>query len=269
MPGHLGCRLAWQADASNLEIDVYRLVLGGLFCVLVLTSCTASRRSWKVDDYQRLTHRTFHDVAIFHVPLDFDDLDYGRLHAAIFYATNAVRGRHQRSALTHQPLLEQAARLYAQRLVSYAFFDHEDPYTATLRSVDDRVRAAGVVNPSSSENLAIYFAIRYRPRERVFRLRGQRGQFSRTPNGPAIPPHTYLSFAQTVVDFWMHSPNHRDAILAPEALELGCGAAFFWDRQGFPKFKLVQVFQWYEPVQSATTSGCASLFEPYSGCVTP
>ena len=79
MPGHLGCRLAWQADASNLEIDVYRLVLGGLFCVLVLTSCTASRRSWKVDDYQRLTHRTFHDAAIFHVPLDFDDLDYGRL----------------------------------------------------------------------------------------------------------------------------------------------------------------------------------------------
>jgi hypothetical protein len=52
----------------------------------------------------------------------------------------------------------------------------------------------------------------------------------------------------------MHSPPHRDNILAPEAVELGCGAAFFRDGQGFPKFKLVQVFQWYEPVQSRRTA---------------
>ena len=59
----------------------------------------------------------------------------------------------------------------------------------------------------------------------------------------------YLSFAEAVVDFWMYSPKHRDNTLAREAQQMGCGAAFYWDEQGFPKFKTVQVFQWFEPVR--------------------
>ncbi len=84
----------------------------------------------------------------------------------------------------------------------------------------------------------------------MYVLPGRRGQFSRTPNGQPIPNHTYRSFAEAVIDFWMSSPKHRENLLAKEALQLGCGAAFFRDDQGFPKFKLVQVFQWYEPVRS-------------------
>ena len=220
-----------------------------MFGLLCLAACTRSTSRWDAEDYQRLTHRTFRHEVIFQLPLDFENLDYARLQAAIFYETNAVRVRHHRSVLTHRPVLEQVARQYAQRMVRADFFDHDDPYTVILRTVEDRVRKAGVINPLPSENLAIYFGIQYKPRVPAFPLRGQPRQFSWSRNGPAIPNHTYASLAQTVVDFWMHSPPHRDNLLAPEAVELGCGAAFFRDGQGFPKFKLVQVFQWYEPVR--------------------
>jgi uncharacterized protein YkwD len=225
-----------------------------MLSVLCLTCCSHSTSGWRAEDYKRLTYQTYRHEVIFQLPLDFENIDYARLQAAIFYETNAVRVRHHRSVLTYQPVLEQVARQYARRMVSAEFFDHHDPYSTALRTVEDRVRRAGVSNPLPSENLAIYFGIQYKPRLPAFPLRSQPRQFSWSRNGPAIPNHTYASLAQTVVDFWMQSPPHRDNLLAPEAVELGCGAAFFRDGQGFPKFKLVQVFQWYEPVQREQTA---------------
>jgi hypothetical protein len=102
-----------------------------------------------------------------------------------------------------------------------------------------------------AENLASYFGIRYQPRERVYRLPSGKGQFSRTRHGQPIPNHTYRSLAEAVIDFWLSSPPHRANMLAEHALELGCGAAFFWDANGFPKFNLVQLYQWYEPARES------------------
>jgi uncharacterized protein YkwD len=204
---------------------------------------------WVPSGYKRLTYENYRAEKLFHDLLDFDALDYARLHAALFFATNAVRARHSRSVLAYHPLLEQAARLHAQRMVTQNFLAHDNPYDDSLRTVEDRVRSVGVVNPEPTENIATYFGIRYRPREPVYRLDGGQGRFSRRPGGPPIAKHTYLSFAEAVVDLWMHSPEHRHNILAREAQQMGCGGAFYWDEQGFPKFKTVQVFQWFEPIQ--------------------
>jgi len=231
------------------------LLLVCVWILLVLTRCGAPRQvQWEPSVYTRLTYQNYRAEKLFHDPLDFTSLDYPRLHAVMFFATNAVRVRHGRSVLAYHPLLEQAARLHAQRMVAQNFLAHENPYDASLRTVEDRVRSVGVVNPEPTENIATYFGIQYQPREPVYRLGGGRGRFSRTPGGPPIAPHTYLSFAEAVVDFWMHSPNHRANILAKEAQQMGCGAAFYWDAQGFPKLKTVQVFQWFQPIQSHSSS---------------
>lgn len=246
-----GYRERGGADEIKTSMTKVHLTirLGWLLSGLFLAHCTAPNIGWIAADYQRLTYRNFRDDARFQAPLDFDALDYPRLHAAIFYTTNVARVRHNRPVLRYHAFLEQAAQSYAQRMVRRDFFAHEDPYAADRRTVAHRVRAVGVANPRPSENLAIYFGIRYRPREPVYALRDGNGQFSRQPNGPPILNHSYLSFAEAVVDFWSHSPKHRDNMLAKEAVQLGCGAAFFWDVQGFPKFKVVQVLQWFEPVE--------------------
>ena len=214
---------------------------------LLLMQCTASTASREIPVDPRMTYRSLREDPRFQEPLQFDALDYPQLHTAMFYATNAVRVRHGLPPLAHHPRLEQAAWHYAKRMAEHNFMAHVDPYAAAhLRTPEQRLRAAGVANAMPAENLASYFGIRYQEGEKVYRLPDRKGQFSPTPNGQPIPNHTYRSFAEATVDFWMSSPHHRANILAETALELGCGAAFFWGTDGFPKFKLVQLYQLYE-----------------------
>jgi len=215
--------------------------------VLLLMPSTDAKETRESSADPRMAYQSLRQDPRFQEPLQFDALDYHRLHTALFYATNAVRVRHGLAPLAHHPRLEQAAWHYAKRMVERDFMAHVDPYAAAeLRTPEQRLRAAGVVNAMPAENLATYFGIQYQEGKRVYRLAGGKGQFSRTPNGPPIPPHTYRSFAEAAVDSWMASPGHRANILAETALELGCGAAFFWSANDFPKFKLVQLYQWYE-----------------------
>jgi len=226
------------------------IVLTVLCNLLWLMQCTFSKAAREIPDDQRVTYRPLYEEPRFQEPLRFAALDYPRLHAAMFYATNAVRVRHDVAPLTSHPLLEQAAWRYALRMAEKKFMAHVDPYaSAHLRTPEQRVRAAGVVNARSAENLATYYGIQYQAPERVYRTPGQKGQFSRTRHGRPIPNHTYRSLAEGVVASWMSSPPHRANILSKNALQLGCGAAFFRDEKGFPQFILVQLYQWGEPVR--------------------
>jgi uncharacterized protein YkwD len=227
------------------------IVLTVLFTLVLCMQATFSKAARDMPNDQRMTYRSLHDDPRFQEPLQFADLDYPRLHQAMFYATNAVRVRHGLAPLAHHPRLEKTARRYAERMVTHNFMAHVDPSAAVhLRTPEQRLRAAGVVNAMPAENLASYVGIQYQEGEQVYRLPGRKGQFSRTRDGPPMPNHTYRSFAEGVVDAWMSSPEHRDNILAERALQLGCGAAFFWDASGFPKFKLVQLYQLYERVRT-------------------
>ncbi len=230
-----------------MKPTVHLSLLLGFLC---LVQCAPIKAPQEVYDLQRMSYRQLYEDPRFQEPLQFSDIDYPRLHAALFYATNAVRASRGAAPLTYHALLEKAAWQYAGRMVKKDFMAHEDPYAAHLRTAEQRAQATGVTNAILAENLATYFGIQYRRRERVYVLPGRRGQFSRTPYGQPIPNHTYRSFAESVIAFWMSSSRHRENLLAEEALELGCGAAFFRDENGFPKFKLVQVFQWYQPVRS-------------------
>jgi uncharacterized protein YkwD len=49
----------------------------------------------------------------------------------------------------------------------------------------------------------------------------------------------------------MNSREHKKNILAREAVELGCGVAYYTDAEfnEMPSCLAVQNFQWYHPVQ--------------------
>ena len=226
--------------------------LTALFNLLLLMQCTfsTSQTAQKISDDRLVTYRSLHEAPRFQEPLQFAALGYPRLHAAMVHATNVVRVRRGVSPLTAHPLLEKAAWRYAQRMAEKKFLGHIDPYAAAhLRTPEQRARVAGVVNARPAENLATYFGIQYQASERVYSTPGQKGRFSRTRHGQPIPNHTYRSLAEEVVAYWMSSPSHRANVLSKDAVQLGCGAAFFWDAHGFPKFALVQLYQWYEPAR--------------------
>lgn len=191
--------------------------------------------------------RSYSEMKLFQEPIDFANFDKSRLNAACYHETNARRVSHGLKALRYHEALESAAQIYAEVLVRDNFFSHNHPTNSSLRTPEDRGRAAGILNPKLAENIAITIALPYRSGDPVY-PRGN-GRFSYTPDGPVIPAHTYATFAKEVLDQWMNSPGHRQNVLSTSAVELGCGASFFW-QNGFPAFKAVQNFQFFEPVRA-------------------
>jgi len=189
------------------------------------------------------------DVADLDRPIPLGEADARLMVRGIMDATNAARIQNGLPALEHSPILDRAAVGHARRMVESDFFSHHDPEVESLKTPSDRLGVAGAVNPKAAENIITEVAIEYESGENVYVRDRKKGQFSRSPDGPILPRHTYRSFAQSVVDRWMDSPGHRKNILAKDALQIGIGTAFRNER-GFPTFVAVQNFQWYEPIRS-------------------
>ncbi|MBN1524679.1 MAG: CAP domain-containing protein [Spirochaetales bacterium] len=204
---------------------------------------------WEEKDYARVSLSNFRKEPLFLETINFTSIDYPRLHASIFYATNEIRVSHKLKELGYNANLEIAAYNHSKRMVEKNFFSHQDSTDRTRYNPGDRAKLAGVTNPSIAENIAETFAIQYKAGTSVYPL-STPGEFSYTNRGKPIPPHTYLSFADEVLTMWMNSSGHRANILSTNGLELGCGAYFYQDKSFYQmaKFKATQNFQWYKKV---------------------
>lgn len=207
---------------------------------------------WQRELYAKITVQDFRHFKPFVEQIDFQALDYPRLNAAIFYVTNETRQKHNLPVLAYAAELECAAWNHARRMVEKNFFSHTDPTDSKRQTPELRGRLAGIANPYLAENIADCFAINYDGQRGIYPLEKQ-GQFSYTWKGKPIPPHTYLSLAEEVVNIWMNSSGHQANILSKQALQLGCGAYFYYDANNLsmPKFKVVQNFQWFKEIIKA------------------
>ncbi|MCB9523500.1 MAG: CAP domain-containing protein [Myxococcales bacterium] len=181
--------------------------------------------------------------------LDLRRLDHALLAHAIVLETNDARQRHGLRPLPVERRLNAAAQLHAERMAQLDFFDHNDPHDARYRTPKDRAAQAGITNPHIAENILTGFALQHDGGP-LYVIDRARGQFSRTPRGPAIARHTYRSFAKRSVERWLLSPGHRRNLLSKNGLQMGAGAAVMPPQaDGFPKLTGVQVFQWFEPAR--------------------
>ena len=181
-------------------------------------------------------------------PAQFDD---AAARAAIFYATNEQRQKHNLPLLTRSAALEASSQLHAERMKKHNFFDHIDQTgDSRFKRPDDRARQVGVTNPHVAENIAIENLLSTPSGQSVFRVEGEVGVYSKTAGGPPIRLLTYAEFGRRVVNGWMNSPGHRQNILHKDALELGGGAAFYY-QDNFPSMYAVQNFQFFEPVTTS------------------
>jgi uncharacterized protein YkwD len=181
--------------------------------------------------------------------IDFSHIDFERIELLIFHLTNEVRLKNNLKPLEYSEELAKTARMHAFDMVSGNFFDHINNRSSKRRTPDDRARLNKISNPHINENIIEGYALQYKALDKVF-VRGK-GEFSITEKGPLIRPHTYLTFCEDQIDKWMNSPGHRKNILSKDALQLGCGAAFFLTTEfnDMPTFYIVQNFQCFEPVQ--------------------
>lgn len=192
-------------------------------------------------------HREFSAEAFFELesvgkPLDFGDLDHALLSAAIFHETNRRRAAHDRPALRYLPELRSAARIQAQgmRRTQAVSHQHPDPEVASL---GERLAEVGLEPRFQAENVAMVFGIRYESGSDYFpRREDDRWVLSATPDGPPIPPHSYGSFAASLVDGWMNSPGHRRNLLHRSAEFVGHACLHQPSPKSPDQFYCAQVF---------------------------
>lgn len=146
---------------------------------------------------------------------------------AIFEETNRQRAASGVPRLAPLAAAQTAALWQAQYVARTGTLSHINHSDRARRTLEDRVRAAGITYRLVAENIAMNFAIDYEARRPMYRRRGPSGEqlFSYTGDGPVLAGHTYASLARAVVSQWMYSPGHRRNLLAREAKYLGCAAA--------------------------------------------
>ncbi len=175
-------------------------------------------------------------------PIDFSDIDRDLLSAAVFHETNRRRADHDLPALGFNPALREAARMQSRGMRREHMISHMHP-DEEKRTLRDRLDETGANGRFFAENVAMVFGIQYESGEPFYsRIEDGETILSKKPDGPPIPPHTYLSFAENLLDSWMDSPGHRKNILATEPEQLGASCLHERMEDGMDRFFCTQVF---------------------------
>jgi len=170
-------------------------------------------------------------------------LDREVLAEAVTRETNLRRSSERESPLAHDARLDRAAAIQADAMAALNAVTHVNPGRPDLATPAERVRSVGLSPAYVAENVATHFAIRYRSGTPLYpRVRDGVREFSTTPGGPPIAPHTYLSFAASLVDQWMGSPGHRRNILSESAARMGAACTARSEPGGMDTLFCAQVF---------------------------
>jgi len=174
--------------------------------------------------------------------IDPDAVNFDLLDAAVFHETNRRRQQQRLSALKYDERARAAAQMQSRDMAKGGFLDHENP-DPTKKTMNDRAKLAGLRPRVLAENVASTFGRRYKSGQ-PFYSREQNGRkiYSSEPNGSPIPMHTYLSFAEALVDSWMKSPGHRKNILHSDVEYVGCACELPRNPNAMETFYCTQVF---------------------------
>ena len=176
--------------------------------------------------------------------LHIESVNNDLLAAAVLRETNERRLQHRLTALKHSPKASAAARIQSDIMRSRGAISHDNPENARYRTLQLRVKSVGLEYRLIAENVATAFGLQYQSGTRFYPGRQNgRPTFSYRPGGPAIPRHTYATFAKALVDSWMNSKGHRENILRKQAEYLGVHCSPSTDKQTqMPLFYCTQVF---------------------------
>jgi uncharacterized protein YkwD len=212
--------------------------------LIILHFAKAADTIWEESFYCSYDADTFENYRYAQQAIDFEDVHYPLLNAAIFYATNRMRINHRKSPFIHAQPLEEAAFMHARDMVRAGFFSHQNPYEPKKRTLSQRLAMFGVEGGYRAENISEMFGILYEQGTMLIPPDRESNVFRDYGTGKPIPRHTYLSFAETLLDGWMKSKGHRANILNTNLRYLGCGAYHYRNESfyGMDQFKAVQNF---------------------------
>jgi uncharacterized protein YkwD len=230
-------------NLSNTGAKYLQEIIGTFFFLCYLFEVAEAQSS-----YYSLSPDDFRTISAFNDTIDLENVDLVRINAILFYLTNETRKANGLNTLNYNPYLEECATLHSDNMIEKDFFDHINKRSRAYRTPEDRARSVGIQNPMLAENIIQAFLLRYTANKPVIPEGNYR--FRYPDKSEPIKAHTYLSLGEKMMEEWMNSSGHRSNILHAKAVELGCGTAFYKDKDnGMPMIMATQNFQLYYPVQ--------------------
>ena len=215
------------------------LILG-----FILISFSSNSQNWTYESYQNYDEISFYRIEALYEAIDFNQVNFALLQAAIFFVTNEERIKAKLEPFEFRSEIELVAAGHAQDMVKYGFYSHTSKIRIK-RTVRDRFHLEGLNPEFFGENICSTYGLQYQIGRKV-NPPSSPGEFTYayTSKREVIPPHTYLTFAKSVVKLWMDSPGHRQNILNPLFKSLGCGARVYIEKNFYsmPYFMVVQNF---------------------------
>lgn len=232
-------------NSELLKGEIMRNVL-----IILILFLYPAQQLFSQSVYESLNINTYRKYSEFNKAIEVDNFDNELLEAAIFFATNEERQKHKLPLVKYNKLLADAARLHSDDMVKYKFFDHINKKNKKHKEPKLRAAASGIKNPYIAENIIEGFILNYDGNKKL--IIKEPGVFVDSDTKLNLTNRTYLELADNLVKRWMDSPGHRVNILSKDALELGCGVAFYVmkDFNNMPAVKATQNFQQFEPVNS-------------------
>ncbi|MDW7690769.1 CAP domain-containing protein [Flammeovirgaceae bacterium SG7u.111] len=221
-----------------------KLALSILFTFVGLSFPSQAQDSpWHDGLYSQYDFNSFVELAIAQREMDFKNIDYPLLNAAVFYETNRMRKKKRLPVFQHSAKLEEAAFGHSTDMVERNFYGHNSKVRGK-KTVKDRLALVGLTNLGLAENVAQTFALQMSEKNSYYLPSQNGGYFSLSYRGEPVPAHTYLSFAKSLVKEWMDSPGHRANILDKSFTHLGCGIRYNTPKKqdDFPMFMATQNF---------------------------
>ncbi len=146
------------------------------------------------EQYYQMSAEEFKDYAPANEIIDYNNVNYYLLNAAIFHDTNLIRQENSVALLTYSKALERAAQGHSKDMIKQDFFNHDNPNTGN--DPFDRMDDEGVTEGYRGENIA----------------------------ASSWQSWTYNQLAEKFVhDMWWNSSGHRDNMLNGNYEYLGVG----------------------------------------------
>ncbi len=214
-----------------------------LACLSIsLLLCGPASAQQSPQQLHEMTAEKFSTLPAADEPIDFDHVDLALLDAAVFHETNRQRVQEKLPALSYHAALREVARVQSRGMILQQEVTHTHP-DEDLKTMSDRMKSLEITGRYFAENVAMVFGIRYQSGNNVYpRLVEGKRVYAREPDGTAIAPHTYRTFANNLVGEWMASPGHRKNILASDPRFLGVSCLHDRAALGMDRFYCTQEF---------------------------
>lgn len=175
----------------------------------------------------------------FAAPVALDRPDQQLFNEAVVYFSNAVRKQHGRAPLRSDRDLSVAAADHAKNMARLRTHSHVLPVRGQ-RDLSQRMHRQDVKFRTAAENIAMSKVYRLLGRPISVKHDGCRFVYDDTKQ--PVPPHTYATLAEEVVNRWLASPKHRASLLNKGYRRLGAGVGVDAKGTACGDFYLVQDF---------------------------